>query len=141
MGTLIIVLLVGLMALNIYYPQQERPIKIKQRRGGIPIIDVTFNGRHKYEMMVDTGCSSTLITSKMAKALKVQPVGKQKASVADGRVVEFEWGYVDSIEIGGIKRTDLKVGIGGDEPGLLGQDFYGKYKVIIDPHTNEVEFS
>jgi predicted aspartyl protease len=140
MGTLVIVLVVGLMALNIYYPQQERPVKIKQRQGGIPVIDVTFNGRHKYEMMVDTGASITLITSKMAKALKVKSVGKQKVSVADGRVVEFEWGYVDSIEIGGIKRTDLKVGIGGDGAGLLGQDFYGKYKVIIDPHTNEVEF-
>jgi hypothetical protein len=49
MGTFFIVLVVALMALNIYYPQQQRPIKIKQRRGGIPIIDVTFNDKHKYE--------------------------------------------------------------------------------------------
>jgi predicted aspartyl protease len=85
MGTFVIVLVVALMALNIYYPQQQRPIKIKQRWGGIPIIDVTFNGKHQYEMMLDTGCSTTLITSKMAKALKVKPVGKLLASIADGR--------------------------------------------------------
>jgi predicted aspartyl protease len=137
---LIAILLIGFLALNIHYPQQEQPVKIKYRYSGIPIIDVTFNRKHKYEMMVDTGCSRTLIPAKMAKALKVKPVGKGYSTVADGRIVEFELGYINSVEVGGVKRTDLKVTIGGGEPGLLGQDFYGKYKVIIDPHTNEVEF-
>ncbi|NJL11058.1 MAG: hypothetical protein HC908_15255 [Calothrix sp. SM1_7_51] len=140
MEVLIVVLFVGVLALNIYYPQQDPPVKIKYRVGGIPVIDVTFNRKHKYEMMLDTGCSGTLIPVHIAKALKVKVVGQEFARVADGRVVEFPWGYIDKVEVGGIKHTDLRVSIGEGKIGLLGQDFYGKYKVIIDPNTNEVEF-
>ena len=30
-------------------------VPIKSRRGGIPVIDVKFNDRHVFEMMLDTG--------------------------------------------------------------------------------------
>ena len=35
-------------------PKGIYQIPIKSRRGGIPVIDVTFNGNQTYEMMLDT---------------------------------------------------------------------------------------
>ncbi|MBW4508049.1 MAG: retroviral-like aspartic protease family protein [Scytonematopsis contorta HA4267-MV1] len=140
MEMLIIALFLGIMAINIYYPKQQPPVKIKYRLSGIPVIDVTFNRKNKYEMMLDTGCSGTVISANVAKALKVKVVGTEFARLADGSIAEFPWGYIDKVEVGGIQRTDLRVGIADSRMGLLGQDFYGKYKVIIDPNTNEIEF-
>ncbi len=43
----------------IHYPRNDSPTKIKRRRGGCPVVDVTFNGDHEQEMIVDTGASMT----------------------------------------------------------------------------------
>ena len=65
--------------LNITNPQETQTpsqsgvhiIPIKSRRSGIPVIDVKFNDRYVFEMMLDTGASSVVITRQMAKTLKV----------------------------------------------------------------------
>lgn len=138
----VLALLVLLLAINIHYPRKEGPARIKRRTSGIPIIDVTFNGKQKFEMMLDTGASGTVITPKMANALRVKPVGKIKATIADGKQTEFLVGFVDSIEAGGVKVTDVPVAIGGSDanPGLLGQDFFGDYEIRINPNSNVIEF-
>lgn len=43
-------------------------VPIKRRQGGIAIVDVTFNRRAPFEMLVDSGASSTVITRQMASA-------------------------------------------------------------------------
>ena len=50
-------------------------VPIKRRLEGIPIIDVTFNDQQTFEMMVDTGASSTVLTVEMAEALDLVPEG------------------------------------------------------------------
>ena len=40
-------------------------VPIKRRLASTPVIDVTFNGK-KFEMILDTGASSTLITQRIA---------------------------------------------------------------------------
>ena len=113
---------------------------IKRRIGGTPIIDVTFNGKRQFEMIVDTGASGTVITQRMAKLLGVSPVGKAKANTASAKSVEFPIGYVDSIEAGGVKVKKVSVAIAGREleNGLLGHDFFGNYDITIK--SNVVEF-
>ena len=37
-------------------------IPIKHRRSGIPVIDVKFNDKYIFEMMLDTGASGVVIT-------------------------------------------------------------------------------
>ncbi len=113
---------------------------IKRRIGGTPIIEVTFNGKHKFEMIVDTGASGTVITQRMAKLLDVTTVGKAKANTASAQSVEFPIGYVDSIEAGGVKVRRVAVAIAGSElqNGLLGHDFFGNYDITIK--RNVVEF-
>ncbi|MEA5595593.1 retropepsin-like aspartic protease [Rivularia sp. UHCC 0363] len=113
---------------------------IKRRIGGTPIIDVTFNGKRQFEMIVDTGASGTVITQQMASSLGVSTVGKAKANTASAQSVEFPIGYVDSIEAGGVKVKKVAVAIAGSEleNGLLGHDFFGNYDITIK--SNVVEF-
>ena len=60
--------------------------KIKRRESGVPVIDVTFNSKQKFEMLLDTGASQTMITKEMANALGVVQESTQKAAVASGDV-------------------------------------------------------
>ncbi len=113
---------------------------IKRRIGGTPIIEVTFNGTQRFEMIVDTGASGTVITEKIAAALGVVTVGKAKANTASAKAVEFPVGYLDSMEVGGMTINKVPVAIAGREleTGLLGHDFFGNYDVTIK--RNVVEF-
>lgn len=113
---------------------------IKRRVGGTPIVEVTFNGRQRFEMIVDTGASGTVITPQIAEALGVVPVGIAKANTVSSKGVEFQVGYVDSMEVGGVKVNQVPVAIAGAEleTGLLGHDFFGNYDVTIK--RNVVEF-
>ncbi|MEA5553994.1 retropepsin-like aspartic protease [Anabaena cylindrica UHCC 0172] len=113
---------------------------IKRRLGGTPIVEVTFNGRQRFEMIVDTGASGTVITQQVAKALGIVPVGKARANTVSSKSVEFPVGYLDSMEVGGVTVNKVPVAIAGVEleTGLLGHDFFGNYDVTIK--RNVVEF-
>ncbi len=110
--------------------------KIKRRDGGVPVIDVTFNGKQKFEMLLDTGASQTMITQEMANALGVVRAGTQKFSVASGDVIESPVGSVASIRVGTATVNEAQVSIGATP--LLGQNFFGGYDVII--RRDVVEF-
>lgn len=106
---------------------------IKRRKGGTPIIEVTFNSQQTFDMIVDTGASGTVITQDMARALGVVQVGTIRANTASARTVEFPIGYVDSMSVDGLKIKRVPVAIAGEEldTGLLGHDFFGNYDVTI----------
>lgn len=107
-------------------------IPIKRRFGRTPIIDVTFNGKKTFEMIVDTGANSTLITSGMANTLKLQSTGTMQAQIADGTQVEFPTSKIQSIATGGIVANNLEVAIAPKAYiGLLGHDFFGNYDIKI----------
>jgi aspartyl protease family protein len=82
-------------------PQNQRVIRvpIQGRSGGVPIINVTFNGEYTFPMLVDTGASITTITSKMARAIGFRQEGKERATIANGQVIEFPIGRVRSIDV------------------------------------------
>ena len=103
--------------------------KIKRREGGVPVIDVTFNGKQKFEMLLDTGASQTMITEEMANALGIVPTGTAKSQIASGDIIESPIGRVASINIGDAMVTEATVSIGAVP--LLGQNFFGSYDLII----------
>jgi gag-polyprotein putative aspartyl protease len=107
--------------------------RIKRRAGGTPIIDVTFNGRRSFEMIVDTGASGTVITSAMASTLGVSVIGKAKVDTASDKGVEVPLAYVNSIAVGGAVVKGVVVAIGNSalDTGLLGHDFFDDYDVTI----------
>lgn len=113
--------------------------RIKRREFSTPVIDVKFNGKQTFEMILDTGASGTLITRQMAAALKVVPVGRVVSSTANG-IAEFPIGNIASIEVNGAVARNVKVAIAGpgQDVGLLGHDFFGNYDVTI--RRDVVEF-
>jgi hypothetical protein len=106
---------------------------IKRRAGRTPIINVTFNGKQSFEMILDTGASGTVITQDMAQSLGVVSEGEVTANTASEKGIKFSTGKVQSIAVEGIVAKDIQVAIGGPdlELGLLGQDFFGNYDVWI----------
>jgi predicted aspartyl protease len=114
-------------------------VPIKRRFGGTPIIDVTFNDKKIFEMIVDTGASETIITLSMANTLQLQATGTMQAQIADGSQVEFPTSKVKSIAVSGITANNLQVAIAPKASiGLLGHDFFGKYDIKI--LEKEIEF-
>ena len=113
---------------------------IIRRAGGTPVIMATFNGNQTFEMIVDTGASGTVITQAMARTLEVEPVGEAEVATASASRVPFQLGYVDALEIAGVRTEEVLVAIAGPElaVGLLGQDFFSGYDVTI--RQNVVEF-
>ncbi len=107
-------------------------IPIKRREGGIPVIDVNFNGKNTFEMLLDTGASGVVITSAMATALAVQPHGNLPVNTASDQVINQQVGRVNSIDVGGLQIRDVEVSISPVlEIGLLGQGFFGNYDITI----------
>jgi clan AA aspartic protease (TIGR02281 family) len=109
-------------------------VPVQRRESGTPVINVTFNGTSQFEMIVDTGASSTVITQEIANQLRIVPVTTAKANTASDRGVEFLIGYVDSIEVGGIVANNLPVAIAPSsqlETGLLGHDFFNNYDITF----------
>jgi gag-polyprotein putative aspartyl protease len=111
---------------------------IKRYAGGIPVVDVTFNGRESFEMMVDTGASGTMITEGMAQQLRVKSVGSVEAMTPSGRT-QFNVGYIESMSVGGGSIQSFPVAIG--PVALLGHDFFGDCNISIKRDQNIVEFS
>lgn len=107
---------------------------------GIPVVDVTFNGSQTFEMLLDTGASRTMITRPMANVLQPNPTGSIRVSTASAVDVEFATGAVASVQVGGAIANNVDVIIGGPEQdiGLLGQNFFADYDLII--RRNVIEF-
>lgn len=117
-------------------------VPIKRRSGGVAIVDVKFNGRRTFEMLVDSGASQTVITRSTAKALGINTshvVGTLRASTANG-LAEFPVVYVNAMEVGGLKSYQVPVAVAGPDMdmGLLGQDFLQKYDFTF--RGNRIEF-
>lgn len=112
-------------------------IPIKRRQGGIPVVDVIFNGTEKFEMLFDTGASATLITPTMARNLNVVPFDKARIATASSSEVEVDVGRVSKIQVGDATLEELLVTIapevegGLQGMGLLGQNFFGSYDITI----------
>ncbi|MDX2096412.1 MAG: retroviral-like aspartic protease family protein [Leptolyngbyaceae cyanobacterium bins.59] len=108
-------------------------LPIKRRTGRTPVVAVTFDGKRTYDMIVDTGASSTVITPKMAAELGVVGVDRAIVDTASAKGLEVPVGYVNTIEAGGLLRRQVPVIIATSELeiGLLGHNFFGDYDITI----------
>lgn len=115
-------------------------VPIKSRRSGIPVIDVKFNNKYIFEMMLDTGASGIVITQKMAQKLKVRQTESVWVSTPSSNYFKMPAGYVYSVGVAGLKQNNTFVITSPSlDMGLLGQSFFGNYDITIKSDT--VEFS
>ncbi len=114
-------------------------IPIKSRRGGIPVIDVKFNDRYVFEMMLDTGASQIVITKQMAKTLKVQHHQNVFVSTPSSKRVAMSSGYLYSVSVAELYYDNpLVITSPSMDMGLLGQSFFSGYDMTIK--SDVIEF-
>ena len=107
-------------------------VPIKGRRSGIPVIDVKFNDRYTFEMMLDTGASSIVITRQMAKKLRVNHTESVWVSTPSNDYFKMSSGYVYSVGVAGITQKNSRVITSPSlDMGLLGQSFFNHYDITI----------
>ncbi|ELR99482.1 putative aspartyl protease [Gloeocapsa sp. PCC 73106] len=112
-------------------------VPIKRREANTAVIDVVINGEHTFEMLLDTGASGTVLTPEMANVLAIEIQGTTQIATAGG-VVKAYWGRVNTLATGGITKKDVDVVIAPNLPiGLLGQDFFGNYDLVVRKDTIE----
>jgi aspartyl protease family protein len=112
--------------------------KIKYRLGKTPVIDVTFNGKRAFEMIVDTGADGTLITREMASSLRLPVSGVGQFEMADGRTVVMPLAKVSSMSVNGAEVKNVEVAVADKtDIGLLGHDFFDSYDVKIKQQVVE----
>jgi len=114
-------------------------IPIKRHLGETPVIAVRFNNKQTFDMILDTGANSTLITRNMARKLRIKTDGIMEAEIADGTEIKLLTGHVKSIAVNGLVAKNIKVAIAPKAGiGLLGHDFFKHYDLRIS--DTEVEF-
>lgn len=115
-------------------------IPIKGRSNGTPIVEVTFNGTRKFDMLFDTGATVTLITRAIAESLRLQPQGLTKVTVADGANVVVYKTTLKTLEADGRTKRNMSVVVApaAMTVGLLGQDFYEGYDIAIKEDVIEL---
>ena len=113
-------------------------VPIKSRRSGIPVIDVKFNDKYTFEMMLDTGASGILITPAMSRKLRVHQAGFTYVSTPSSNYVKMPVGYVYSVGVGEFKQKNTPVVTSYSmDMGLLGQSFFGEYDITIKSEVVE----
>lgn len=116
-------------------------VPIKYRYRGVPVVEVVFNNgcALTFDLLLDTGASMTLITQRMADALKIVPSGSCQSIIADGSLVKFDLGWVQSLAVQTAVVCNIQIAIGDRaNEGLLGQNFLARFDVRI--LENQVEF-
>ena len=117
---------------NTTYERGLYTVPIKRRRAGIPVIDVKFNNKYTFEMMLDTGASLTVLTPAMARTMKIKPEGSLGIQTPSNELTYVPWSQVKSVSTAGIVSKQVQIVISPSlDMGLLGQNFFGIYDVTI----------
>lgn len=135
---------------GIYQQQVEEeklirvPIKYFTSNRGSAVVEVVFNHKYIFDLIVDTGATMTLLTERMRRAMGLNTIDRRWCGVADGRYVELDVCHLDSLTIQKATINYLNVFIAPREnrdEGLLGQDFLRNYEVRIlkdEIHLNRI---
>ena len=124
-------------------------VKFRLAGGAQPLIllPVQVNGRGPFDFILDTGAGTSLLSSDLAKQLDVKVIGSKEGHSAGGKV-SVSLAKIDFLAVGGIKLSDVDVGIvdlatigktiGAKIDGDLGYNFLKHFRVSIDYRDCEI---
>ena len=123
-------------------------VRIKNNQVLVP---VRFSYRHTTVdawLLLDTGASTTLISTGLADRLGIKPDSTQLrlSQVADGRVVQTFRTHVDYMAVGPKMKHNAEVSImpsnspGMGFDGLLGMNFLGDFPYHLDMNSQTIEW-
>ncbi len=141
-----------------YYGEQEEAqdgnvISIPfEERGGVKLVEVKINGQFAVNMILDSGCSGTLISIAEAKYLYEKGcftaddiLGTTQAQIADGSIVENMVINLRELEIGGqiiCPNVTATVSSNTQAPLLLGNEVLNRTaSYSVDNENNVINFT
>jgi hypothetical protein len=109
------------------------PIRVS---GSRVIVSVNFNNSTAANLLLDTGASRTMISSRLAKILRLQSLGSS-TGYGIGGIVTVSTARIESVKLGEMERQNLLVMIHDFSPdpsyeGLLGFDFLSHFHMSLD---------
>ncbi|WP_321477634.1 retropepsin-like aspartic protease [uncultured Paludibaculum sp.] len=111
---------------------------------GMPNVEVLVNGSGPYRFAVDTGASSSLISTRIAAALGLKPEYQVRMVTASGERL-IPAGTGTTLAVPGLERQGTEV-LWCDWPmqdgvdGILGQSFLAGQSYMIDTRRRSVQF-
>lgn len=151
-GVIILAIAAGLIGNSIELIKRDRKTSIPFKESldlvGLPII--TFkNGSFKMHLLLDTGSEHSFINQKNVKKCKIEKRTENKRSVSTaggtnecGEIITLNLMYKNEMYTGDFMTIDLssafdqiKAENGVTIHGILGCDFFNKYKYKIDFET------
>lgn len=129
--------------------ESSNDIKVPfDERNGVKLIDVTVNGQFTVKMILDSGCSGTLISIAEAKYLyekgcftKDDIIGVAQSQIADGSIVENMVINLKELVIGGkIACTNVVATVSGNTqaPLLLGNEVLNRVPSYSVDNENKI---
>ena len=111
-------------------------------------MELTVNGKQKFEAILDTGSVGTLIPSDIAKKLKITPVTTAEVEEKNGKKVKMGIARLDEIMLGKLHVKDIQALYivepikDGPDPdmAIIGNDLLLRYKFTIDYGKLEIYF-
>jgi predicted aspartyl protease len=125
--------------------------KFRLAGGAQPLIllPANVNDHGPFEFILDTGAGTSLLSSELAKQLKVKIVGAKEGHSAGGKV-SISLAKIDSLAVGEVKLEDVDVGIvdlsdigrtiGAKIDGDIGCNFLKHFRLTIDYRECDIRF-
>jgi clan AA aspartic protease (TIGR02281 family) len=108
---------------------------------GNMMVEAKINGV-KTEMNFDTGAPYTLLTAMSIYEFGLHPVGPIQVRGAGGSASSGYECYADTVELGAIRKTGVHVAVGSNVGhNVLGQDFFGRMKFIVDNEKHVIRIA
>jgi predicted aspartyl protease len=128
-----------------------RNVKVKFRLAGgaqpLILLPVQVNGDGPFEFILDTGAGTSLLSSDLAKKLKIKIISTREGQSGGGKI-SVSLAKVDSLAVGQAKLDDVDVGIvdlthigntiGTKIDGDIGYNFLKHFRITIDYHDCEI---
>ena len=102
------------------------------------VVPVTINGHGPYRFLLDTGATSTILSSAVADSLKIPRLRRGRVLTAGGNV-NVTIRTMRTLNVGMAHLKDIEIAVGDFDlmkrlnvDGLLGGDYLRKFRVDID---------
>ena len=125
-------------------PGGRKVIKLT-KVGNAMFANVVINKKVKAQLILDTGCTHTQISAKIARKLKIKKNKGEKVlcELANGQKVKGRAVNIKEIKVGKVKAYNVRViildrEISGESDGLLGMSFLNNFVFKIDAEKGEL---
>ena len=98
----------------------------------VRLFNAPSQGTYEADFLVDTGAMDTMAPGSALKKIGIQPVGKDIYELANGELVEWEYGNAEMEFMGTVVPTRIIFGPDGSEP-ILGVIALETAGFMVDP--------